>query len=154
MTIASRLSSISRPRGTADFSTIVRGARTALALIGLFAVWEGACRYLSVPNYVLPAPSSVVADLWEQMPNLVSHTLVTWNEAFGGFLIAIAVGIPLAMIISFSPLARDIIYPAIVVSQMIPKVVLAPLFIIWFGIGLLPKFLLGFLLCFFPIVLS
>lgn len=128
--------------------------RPILIFAGFFLLWEILCVAMNVAPYILPRPSAVVADLWRQAPNLLVHTLVTGQEVVAGFILAIVIGVPLAVLISFSKIAREIIYPILIVSQVIPKVVLAPLFIIWFGIGIMPKLVLVFLLCFFPVVLS
>jgi NitT/TauT family transport system permease protein len=128
--------------------------RSVAVLAVLVVAWEIATMAFKLPAYILPAPTAILQDLGGQWSSLLKHIATTGEEILYGYLISIAVGIPLAAAISFSKICRDIIQPIIIVSQVIPKVVLAPLFIIWFGIGILPKLILVFLLCFFPIVLS
>ena len=84
----------------------------------------------------------------------MSAAWVTTTEIIGGYVLAIVVSIPLAMVIAFSRWAERTVYPVIVFLQIIPKIAIAPLFIIWFGFGLVPKLLIVFLLCFFPIVVA
>jgi NitT/TauT family transport system permease protein len=85
---------------------------------------------------------------------LFDETMVTFIESLGGFLLAIAVSVPLAILITYSDLLNRLVMPALVVSQVIPKIALAPLFVIWLGFGLLPKVLMSFLVAFFAIVVS
>lgn len=128
--------------------------RPLLVFAAFFLLWELLVNAFHLPAYLLPAPTAVVWDLYQQAWALMGHTFVTGQEVVFGYVIAILIGIPLAMLISFSKIAREILYPILIISQVVPKVVLAPLFIIWFGIGMMPKLILVFLLCFFPIVLS
>jgi NitT/TauT family transport system permease protein len=71
-----------------------------------------------------------------------------------GFLLAVVLGIPLGVAIVFSPRIRATVYPLLVGSQMVPKVTLAPLFLVWFGLGILSKIMIAFLVAFFPIVIA
>lgn len=79
---------------------------------------------------------------------------ITTQEIIAGYLLAVVVSIPLALSVAYSRFMEEAVYPAVVFLQIIPKIAIAPLFIIWFGFGFTPKLLVVFLLCFFPIVVS
>lgn len=125
-----------------------------LAIGVLLVLWEAGVRLLNVELYLLPAPSVVAGAVGKDMPLLIEHGWITTQEVVIGYLLSIAVGIPLGLVIFLSrPFARAI-YPLLVSSQAIPKTAIAPLFVLWFGFGLLPKVLIAFLIAFFPIVIS
>jgi NitT/TauT family transport system permease protein len=125
-----------------------------LALLGSVALWEAAVGILRVPEYLLPAPSGVFAAFAAEWPYLLVHTGVTLYEILWGFLLAIAVGLPLAVLIVYSPIFERSVYPLLVASQSIPKIAIAPLLIFWAGLGVFPKILVAFLIAFFPIVID
>jgi NitT/TauT family transport system permease protein len=128
--------------------------RIATALLGILVVWEIFVRGAGIKPYILPAPSVVLADLWQKLPTVLAAAGFTVQPMLIGFAVAVVVGILLALVVAFSPALQDIVYPLIVFLQIVPKIAVAPLFIIWFGYGLMPKILLVFLLSFFPIVVS
>ena len=120
----------------------------------LLALWQWGARAAGVPEYILPVPSEFLAKLWAELPLIAQHTIATAQEIVLGFLAAAAVSIPLGfMIVSLRPIERAV-YPLIVFFQLIPKIAIAPLFVVWFGFGLFPKVLLTFLLCFFPTLVA
>jgi NitT/TauT family transport system permease protein len=122
--------------------------------ISLFVIWELSIDLFQVPRYILPKPSEIVIKAWADLPLLLRYTYITGLEAVVGYAIAIAAAVPLGLAIAFSPLLRRTIYPTFVSIEMVPKIAFAPLFISWLGFGLLPKFIIVFLVCFFPIVLN
>ncbi|WP_165814639.1 ABC transporter permease [Labrenzia sp. 011] len=124
------------------------------AFLALIGFWEFGVDYFDVPQYVLPAPSAIGAAIADHWQSLLRHSGVTLVEAVLGFLLGIAVGLPLAILISCSPWLERTIYPLLVASQSIPKVALAPIFVVWFGFGLLPKVLIAFSIAFFPVVVN
>lgn len=129
-------------------------AYPVVTILAILAVWEFACWQFSVPEYLLPPPSTVLSTLWRRSDLLLMHTLVTTGEILAGFLLSIAVGVVLALlIVNFRPFERAI-YPLLVVSQAVPKVAIAPLFIVWLGFGWEPKVLVAVLIAFFPIVVD
>lgn len=131
------------------------GARHLLvSFLLLFLVWEVSVRVLGVPAYVLPPPSKIFADLATRWGRVAQNTWVTAREIVAGYLLAVLVSIPLALTIAYSRFLERTVYPVIVFFQIVPKIAIAPLFIIWFGFGFIPKLLLVFLLSFFPIVVS
>lgn len=120
----------------------------------LFVLWQWGVRAAGIPEYILPVPSEFLAKLWADRALITEHTLVTGKEIILGFLMAAAISIPLGfLIVSWKPLERAV-YPVIVFFQLIPKIAIAPLFVVWFGFGLFPKVLLTFLLCFFPTLVA
>lgn len=124
------------------------------SLLGCLASWEIAVRALDVPVYLVPAPSVILANIIATYPMLLSETLSTVTSIIIGFLLALAIGIPAATLMIYSRLFRRAVYPILLTAQVLPKVALAPLFIVWFGFGLLPKVLMTFLISFFPIVID
>ena len=123
-------------------------------LIALIILWELAVQLSGVPIYILPAPSHIIADIGKAWPRLLANGGVTLSEVLIGFCCSILVGVPLAVLITYSRFAERAIYPIIVASQTIPKVAIAPLLMAWFGYGLTPKIVIVVLLSFFPIVIN
>ena len=120
----------------------------------LLALWQFGVRAAGVPEYILPLPTEFLAKLWAERGLIGQHSWVTAKEIVLGFLMATAISIPLGFtIVSWKPLERAI-YPLIVFFQLIPKIAIAPLFVVWFGFGMFPKVLLTFLLCFFPTLVA
>jgi NitT/TauT family transport system permease protein len=125
-----------------------------LAFVALLVLWEAAVVVFNVREYILPKPSDFLVRVWEDRALLWEHSLVTANEVVLGFIAAALISIPLALIIVSVPVLERAFYPLIVFFQIIPKIAIAPLFIVWFGFGPFPKILLTFLLCFFPILVA
>lgn len=130
----------------------------ALALLAILAIWEAYSRLVlaSVPGgeRVLPAPTRIVSALVNNAEIFAPHAWQTLIETLIGFVLALVVGIGFAVLVTISPFLRRAIYPLLVVSQTIPILALAPLLVLWFGFGLLPKVLVVALVCFFPIVVA
>ena len=125
-----------------------------LSFAAAFGLWEVAVRVLNVAPYLLPPPSTVVAELAARWPRVLDGAVITTQEILAGYLLAVVVSVPLALLITYSRTLESTLYPLIVFLQIVPKIAIAPLFIIWFGFGFTPKLLLVFLLSFFPIVVS
>jgi len=120
----------------------------------LIAVWEAAIHLFQVEVFVVPAPSAIALSLMQNAALLAQATLVTAEEVLIGFVLATLVGAALALlIVRFSLLGRAL-YPIIVLFQTVPKVILAPIFILWFGYDLAPKVGLILVIAFFPVTLS
>jgi NitT/TauT family transport system permease protein len=126
------------------------------ALILFFVAWEVLIVVLGVKRYILPRPSEIFRTYFDPklMAVIVDSTFTTAGEALAGFAVAILLGIPLSMIITFSPLLSKTVYPFAVALEMVPKIAFAPLFITWFGFGIMPKIIVVFMVCFFPIMLN
>ena len=119
-----------------------------------FIAWEVLVDLLEVPRYILPKPSTIVIKSSVDLGRLVYYTWITGTETVLGYAAAIVLAVPLGLAIAFSSFLRRTIYPFFVSIEMTPKIAFAPLFISWLGFGLLPKVIIVFLVCFFPIVLN
>jgi NitT/TauT family transport system permease protein len=127
---------------------------TILFIVGFLLAWELVVIIFKIPRYILPSLSSVIRQLIRNFSLIWQYTLVTGMESFIGFIIAVGLGVPLAMATGFSKLLRQTFYPFAVALEMVPKIAFAPLFVVWFGFGFLPKMIIVFLVCFFPILLN
>ncbi|RWN53816.1 MAG: ABC transporter permease [Mesorhizobium sp.] len=126
----------------------------AILLLVTIVVWEAAVRIFSISSFIVPAPSEIAKSLVAQWGTLMQATVVTAGEILFGFLVSFIVGIALALVIvRFDWLGRAL-YPLVVLFQNVPKVALAPIFILWFGYGLAPKIGLILVIAFFPVTLS
>ena len=130
----------------------ILGATTTL--IALVALWEILVRHFAVPAWLLPSPSLIGQAMWEWRSELVGHSLVTLYETLVGFALAIVISVPLAVAVVYSPLLQNTIYPILLALQSMPKVAIAPLLALWIGFGPLPKIVVVFLVCFFPIIVA
>lgn len=128
--------------------------RPLLGIAGFLLLWEVLVRVLAIKAYVLPAPSVIAANVGTQWRGLMYAALFTLQPMVLGFLLAVVAGVAIALAIAFSRPVQAVLYPLLVFLQIVPKIAVAPLFIIWFGFGLTPKVLLVFLLSFFPIVVA
>ena len=135
-------------------STLKAVAGATLTLIALVALWEFLARELQIPAWLLPAPSLIGESMLEWRSELLGHSLVTLYETLVGFALAIAISIPLAVAVVYSPLLQNTIYPILLALQSMPKVAIAPLLALWIGFGTLPKIVVVFLVCFFPIIVA
>ncbi|MEJ1229780.1 MAG: ABC transporter permease [Galbitalea sp.] len=124
------------------------------AIIVLLVLWQLIVVIAKVPAYVLPAPTVVATDLGTQWPLIWTNLWVTMQEVLFGFLWGVVIAIPVALILALISPVRDALYPLLVILQVMPKIAVAPLFVIWFGIGPTAVTFLTFLLCFFPILVS
>jgi len=120
----------------------------------LLSLWEIIVRVGGIEKYIMPTPTDVIKVLISDFKTMIPHILATLYEGFVGFLVAIVLSIILAVIMDIVPLIKKALYPVLVISQTIPTIALAPLFIIWFGFGYLPKIIVVVIVCFFPIVIS
>jgi len=123
-------------------------------LVALIALWYMAVLVFHVPKYLLPLPEQVLARIWNDFGFLCGHAAVTTGVTAGGFLLSVVVGIPLAAALVSSPTLDKAVMPWLILSQTFPKVALAPLIVVWFGLGFMPKVAVTFLVAFFPVVIS
>lgn len=147
-------SSLTVPKRAWDWRVHGAWITPALSLFCCLALWEAAVRFFEVPIYLVPAPSLIAAKLIAAYPLFLQETLHSVIAIVIGFALAVVVGIPAATLMIYSEWFRRSIYPILLTAQVLPKVALAPLFIVWFGFGLLPKVLMTFLISFFPIVID
>lgn len=125
-----------------------------LAFVLFIVLWEAASYVFAVPQYLVPAPSVIVGAMGQAWASIVINGGVTLIEAVIGLALSIVISVPLGVLLVYSPVLERIVYPFLVASQAIPKVALAPIFVVWFGFGLLPKVLIAFFIAFFPIVVN
>jgi putative hydroxymethylpyrimidine transport system permease protein len=109
---------------------------------------------LNLDSFLVPAPSEIATSLWEDRQLLADNAWVTLREVLAGFALALALGATLAAVLHLSPLLRRATYPLVVASQTVPIIVIAPVFVAWFGFGIGPKIAIVALICFFPIVVN
>jgi len=129
---------------------------TVLLFCGSIAVWQAGVRLLAIPGFILPAPSQVVVALWRGFasglyPHHLYHTLL---ETLLGFVFGSALGLALGTAVAMSSYVEFFLYPYIVMFQSLPKVALAPLIVVWFGLGLTSKVINAALVAFFPLLVN
>jgi len=128
--------------------------RTLIGLLGIVALWSAAVQIFKVPSYLLPGPYEVaqrIAFLYDRA-NLLWHIQVTLSEIVLGFLLGAVVGVASAIVFSRSPILLRIATPLILLLQTLPKIAIAPLLLLWLGLGLAPKVVLVAIVTFFPIM--
>ena len=128
-------------------------ALSCLLLVILVAGWELIVRVRAIPPLVIPAPTVVGESLMAHIRNgfLFTHLGVTLSEILLGFLAGSLFGVGLGICVALSPLLRGVLQPYLIASQAMPKLALAPIFVMWFGYGILPKVLITALISFFPL---
>jgi NitT/TauT family transport system permease protein len=131
-----------------------RYGQPLLALAAMGVAWHLVTAVFSVPAWLLPSPRAVGGALYHFRQILPVHFWVTLLETVVGFLLSIVVGVPLAILIVWSPVLQRTIYPILLAAQSIPKVALAPLFLVWIGYGMSSKILVVVSVAFFPIVVD
>ena len=127
---------------------------TVASFLLIVILWDLAVRVFRLPVYLVPSPLDVVRELTAQWRPLGFHSLWTTLAVLIGFIAAALFAVPLAMLIVVSRVLERLLYPPMVATQSIPKIALAPLFVVWFGFGVSPKVAVAFLIAFFPIVID
>jgi len=125
-----------------------------LSHVALIIFWYAFVTYGRVPSYVMPTPLATLATLGGANYHWLGNTVVTASEIFGGYFLAVAVGVTIAIAFSWSSTAEAAVMPLLVSLNMIPKVALGPLFIVWFSYGIFPNAIIAFSISFFPILLN
>ncbi|NPV54469.1 MAG: ABC transporter permease [Firmicutes bacterium] len=143
----SKPSSLKERLKLADFGT---GLTFLFALIA----WEVVSRVFHIPVYILPPPTLIIGQFFARFGMIWNHARVTIFEVMLGYGTSILIAIPTAVAISRSRFVEKTVYPLLVSSQFVPKTAIAPLFIIWFGFGVMPKVMLTFLMSFFPLLVD
>lgn len=124
---------------------------TFAAIIGF---WAAAIPLFKIPPYLLPGPAGVFGRLVYDFDQLWTNSLVTLTEIVLGFGLTLATAIPLGLVIALSPVAKQLLYPPLMFMQLVPKIAVAPLFLVWLGFGIESKVLLTLLMTFFPLLLA
>lgn len=125
----------------------------SLFLFFLVFIWQYISEMQMVEKYILPSPKDISIALFN-MPDIMIHLNTTLKEAVIGFIVAIGFAIILALVMDGIAIVKKAIYPIVLISQTVPIIALAPLFVIWFGFGILPKIIVVVLVCFFPVLIS
>lgn len=125
---------------------------TGVAVI--FVLWQGYVDLAGVNPIVLPSPSAIASAMGQHFDLLLRHLWPTLLACVLGFALALGIGVPLAVAVANSRLLNLTFYPILIATQSIPKVAIAPIILIWFGIGLESKLAIAFLVAFFPIVVD
>lgn len=125
-----------------------------LSVVGMVVLWELVVVIFTIPDFTLPSPVSVASTLVHAMGSISNDIVVTVEETLAGFVAAIAVGVPLSVAIAGSRFVERTVYPLLVTSNAVPKIALAPVFIAWFGLGMVPRVVMAWMLALFPIVIS
>ena len=129
--------------------------RFLLPLLGFFLVivlWQLASPLF--PSFVLPSPLAIAASFMDQFSLIMEHSASTLAAALLGLFLAVVLALVAAFLMDAIQSLYNIMYPLLIISQTIPLIALAPLFVLWFGFGLLPKVLAVLLVCFFPILIN
>lgn len=133
---------------------VLRTLAPGLFLVGCVAAWQLGVVAFQVKPYVLPAPTAIMERLYRSWSILEPHTWTTLEETLVGFFLGATLGFALALLIAYSRIFEQMLYPLIVASQAIPKLAIAPLFVLWFGFGIWPKVVVTVLLVFFPVAVT
>lgn len=131
-----------------------RHGPAVLAHLAVLGLWVWATTWGGVQRFILPGPLETLRALSAPQIDWPRHILVTAAEAFGGFILAVVIGVALAVLFTWSAPLRRALMPLLVTLNLIPKVALAPLFIVWLGYGLVPNIAITFVISFFPIVIT
>ena len=125
-----------------------------LTFVAIVGIWWAAVELFKIPAYLLPGPKGVFERLVTDSSLLWTHSQVTLTEILLGFAITIVTAIPMGLLIALSPLSKQLVYPPIMLMQLVPKIAVAPLFLVWLGFGIESKVLLTVLLTFFPLLIA
>ena len=120
----------------------------------ILIIWQFVVEGFNIPQYILPSPIDILGVFFTDYENLYLHTVFTLNEALLGFILSIIIALVMGILMDFIPIFKKCFYPIMLVTQTIPTITIAPLLIIWFGFGILPKILMVTLTCFFPILIN
>ncbi|TDD39335.1 ABC transporter permease [Saccharopolyspora elongata] len=142
-----------RPRRPSRDS-IAAGVKAVAGIVGLFVVWQLLVIIFDPPEFLLVGPISAFAELIERPGYFASNTFVTLQEALAGFALGTALGVLCGAALHYSTTVRSFLYPALIAIDTIPKVALAPLFIVWFGFGFESKAFVAMAIAFFPLVIN
>lgn len=133
---------------------MTRALAPTITLAAALLLWEAGTRAFDVPDYLLPAPSSIAIAIASTWPTVLRHTAATLVTVLIGFAASIAISIPLAIAIAASRPIAAAVYPLLVVTQSVPKVALAPILVVALGSTALPRIVITVLIAFFPLVVS
>jgi len=125
-----------------------------LTFVAIIALWSASIQIFKIPAYLLPGPGAVFQRLVTDAGMLWLNAKITLIEIVLGFGLTVIGAIPLGLLIALSPVAKQTLYPPIMLLQLVPKIAVAPLFLVWLGFGIESKVLLTVLMTFFPLLLA
>lgn len=128
--------------------------RWMVSLAVFFGVWMAIIGVFRLPAYVLPSPATVARVLWSDAALLFDHALMTAFETGIGYVLALIIGVAVALLMHVSRVAHYLTYPHLVLLQAIPLIAVAPIVLVWFGFGPLAKILVVAFVCFFPVAVN
>ncbi len=125
-----------------------------MTVLVALVLWQWMVKWTGVPNWILPAPSEIGVAFWENRGIIWSNSWPTIRITLLGLGLAVMTALVVALSMNLSHWVKRALYPLLITSQTVPIIALAPLFLIWFGYGVLPKVLVVALVCFFPIAVN
>ncbi len=135
-------------------TAVTRNLPAAIFFLSLLAAWQVFVTVRHVTEFILPSPLAILGTTQRYFPLLLRHTWTTTYEIGLGFVAGNVIAVVLAVLIANSRLVERALYPLIIASQTVPKVAIAPLFLVWFGSGVAPKVIITAVVCFFPTVVN
>ena len=135
-------------------AALARGLYPIAGTAAILLLWQGYVDLFDVKPVVLPSPLLVLQAMIEEWPILLQESWVTFLECVYGFGLAVILGIPIAVAVTSSRVLNLTFYPILIATQSIPKVAIAPIILVWFGIGMESKLAIAFLVAFFPMVID
>ena len=149
---------VALPSADAGKSQTAAGLRSIVLPLGLafvvLSAWQLYVTVWNIPAVILPSPISIGRYIVARYDILLMHAVPTTLESAAGFLLALVLGVALAIVITYSDTAREALYPNLIFFQLIPKIALAPLFIIWLGVGAQSRIAFSVFIAFFPVVIA
>jgi NitT/TauT family transport system permease protein len=125
-----------------------------IGILLILAVWQLLVLWTNLPRDTLPEPAAVAQSFVDNWGAIAANSFVTLKEILIGFVLAVVLGIPVAIGIAFNPILDRLLYPLIVMSQAVPKIIVAPLFLLWFGFGITTNVLVAMLIAIFPVIVN
>ncbi|OGK20234.1 hypothetical protein A3C23_03315 [Candidatus Roizmanbacteria bacterium RIFCSPHIGHO2_02_FULL_37_13b] len=123
-------------------------------LILVVIIWDSVVKIAHIDSWILPSPYRILIALWDSRQLLLRHSFITIFESLSGLVLAVIVAFIVSTAMFFFSTLKKSLYPLLIISQTIPFIALAPLLVVWFGFGFLPKILIVTLVCFFPIAVN
>jgi NitT/TauT family transport system permease protein len=120
----------------------------------ILAFWQAYVDLFHVSRIVLPSPSDIIKVSWQRYDLLLNETWPTFLESVYGFALALLIGVPMAVCVANSRILNLSLYPILIATQSVPKVAIAPIILVWFGLGMQSKLAIAFLVAFFPVVVD
>jgi NitT/TauT family transport system permease protein len=143
-----RLSWLPRAAGWSRYGNVI------ISHLLLLAAWQALVVFGKLPAFVLPTPIATAATLGGPNYHWISNTLATAGEVYGGYILGVSAAVALALVFCWFRTIEKLLMPVLVSFNMIPKVALGPLVIVWFKYGIGPNILIAFSICFFPVLLT